>query len=244
MKSSTKWLFSILIFVLLGVSIFAISKMYLSFKKDVDDKKWYTETAKEITYDENDDNTDNGIAELALDNTDCIGWIRIENTKIDFPVMQTKSDPEFYLRRNFNKKHSNLGTPFADAACDIEYSKNIIIYGHNMKDGTMFSDLMKYKRKDYGINNPIIQLITPNGCNSYIVCAVAKVKPDDDWYTYINETDEEIFNKIKAKLQDEALYLINGELNYEDFYLTLSTCEYSQKDGRLIVIARRSDINC
>ena len=83
-----------------------LNSLHLSFKKDVDDKKWYTETAKEITYDENDDSTDNGIAKLALDNTDCIGWVRIENTKIDFPVMQTKSDPEFYLRRNFNKKHS------------------------------------------------------------------------------------------------------------------------------------------
>lgn len=244
MKSSTKWLFSILIVVLLGVSVFAISKMYLSFRKDVDDKKWFKETAKEITYDENDDNTDNGIAELALDNTDCIGWVRIENTKIDFPVMQTKNDPEFYLRRNFNKKHSNLGTPFADASCDLEKSRNIIIYGHNMKDGTMFTDLMKYKKKSFGIDNPIVQFITPNGCNRYIVCAVVKVKPDDDWYSYINETDEKTFNSIKAKLQEEALYLINGELNYEDFYLTLSTCEYSQKNGRFIVIARRSEINC
>ena len=244
MTNSKKRLCSILIAILLGLSIFAMSKVYLNYKTDHDDKKWFKETANEITYDENDDNEDNGISELALDNTDCIGWVRIENTKIDFPVMQTKDDPEYYLRRNFNKKHSNLGTPFADAACDIEYSKNIIIYGHNMKDGTMFSDLMKYKRKEYGINNPIIQLITPNGCDRYIVCAVAKVKPDDNWYTYINETDEDIFNKIRDKVEDEALYTINGGLQYEDFYLTLSTCEYSQKDGRFIVIAKRSDINC
>ena len=244
MTNSKKWIFSILIIALLGVAVFAMSKLYLDYKDDYDDKKWFKETASEITYDENDNNEDNGIAELALDNTDCIGWVRIENTKIDFPVMQTKDDPEYYLRRNFSKKQSNLGTPFADAACDIEYSKNIIIYGHNMKDGTMFSDLMKYKRKEYGINNPIIQFITPNGCDRYIVCAVAKVKPDDDWYTYINETDEDIFNKIRDKVQDEALYTINGGLQYEDFYLTLSTCEYSQKDGRFIVIAKRSDINC
>ncbi len=244
MKNSTKYIFSGVAILLLALSIFAMSKVYLGYKKDSDDKRWFRETAKEITYDENDDNTDNGITELALDNTDCVGWVRIEKTKIDFPVMQTKSDPEYYLRRNFNKQHSNLGTPFADAACDIGYSRNIIIYGHNMKDGTMFTDLVKYKKKDYGVNNPIIQFITPNGCSRYIVCAVAKVKPDDDWYTYINETDEEIFNKIRDKVQDEALYTINGGLEYDDFYLTLSTCEYSQKDGRFIVIAKRSDVNC
>ena len=244
MTSSKKWLFNIVIIACLIVFAVAMYKLFGDYYADKSEQEWFEDTAVTITYDENDDNTDNGISELAAENEDCVAWVRINNTKIDFPIMQNKDNPEYYLRRNFNKKYSYIGTPFLDANCDMSTSQNLIVYGHNMHDGTMFADLLKYKKKAFGVDNPIIQIITPNGCSQYIVCAVATVKADDEWYSFINETDEESFIKIKNHIQSKSLYLINGEMQYGDFFLTLSTCEYSQNNGRLIIIAKRSDGIC
>ena len=83
-------------------------------------------------------------------NNDLVGWIKIKNTNIDYPVMQTKDDYSYYLKRNFNKKSSIYGTPFVGEGCGINpNSDNVIIYGHNMKNGTMFADLNKYKDKEF-----------------------------------------------------------------------------------------------
>ena len=83
-------------------------------------------------------------------NSDIIGWITVDGTKIDYPVMQTQDDPEFYLRRNFQKEHATAGVPFMDASSDIFVpTSNFLIYGHNMKNGTMFHDMLKYKDKSF-----------------------------------------------------------------------------------------------
>lgn len=239
-----KWLFSALILACLAVVVGVFFKLTYDYNTDRTEQKWYKDTAPKITYDENDDNTDNGIDELVAQNPDCVAWVRIENTKIDYPIMQTKEKPEYYLRRNFNKEYSYIGTPFLDAACDMETSPNLIVYGHNMRDGTMFADLLKYRQKDYGVNNPIIKLITPSGCRRYVVIAVAKVRADDAWYSYTDTVDETIFGEFKKHIESKSLYTINGTMEYGDSFLTLSTCEYSQTNGRLIVIAKRSEGSC
>ena len=94
--------------------------------------------------------TDKGIvvgeyADLYLANNDIIGWIKVDGTNIDYPVMQTQDNPEYYLYRGFDKKPANSGTPFMDAQSDIFIpTSNFMIYGHNMKNGTMFHELLKY----------------------------------------------------------------------------------------------------
>ena len=118
--NSRKWLFSLLIVACLCVVGGVIFKLAYDFNTDRTEQKWYKDTAPKITYDENDDNTDNGIGELIEENPDCVAWVRVEKTKIDYPIMQTKNNPEYYLRRNFNKEYSYIGTPFLDAECDIE----------------------------------------------------------------------------------------------------------------------------
>jgi len=242
--NSRKWLFSLLIVACLCVVGGVIFKLAYDFNTDRTEQKWYKDTAPKITYDENDDNTDNGIGELIEENPDCVAWVRVEKTKIDYPIMQTKNNPEYYLRRNFNKEYSYIGTPFLDAECDIETSQNLIIYGHNMRDGTMFADMLKYRQKQFGVDHPIIQLITPTGCRRYVVIAVAKVRSDDAWYSYTTTTDETLFNELKEHIEKKSLYTINGKMEYGDSFLTLSTCEYSQTNGRLIIIAKRSEGSC
>ena len=87
---------------------------------------------------------------LYLENADMVGWIQIEGTSIDYPVMQTPADPNYYLKHDFEKHYTDYGCPFMQADCDaLAPSDNLIIYGHNMKDGSLFADLAKYGSKDF-----------------------------------------------------------------------------------------------
>lgn len=225
--------------------IFAIVLCYLLYNFNVDsqDQKQFDDMAQTITLeeytDDNTENNNNGITDLINQNSDCIGWVRINNSKIDYPVMQTKDNPQYYLRRDFNKQYSYLGTPFMDSRCDVNYDNNLIIYGHNMKDGKMFADLLKYREKSYFKEHNIIYFITPNGVQEYEVIAVCKVKNDDDWYGYTCQTDKESFSNLISHIKDKSLYFTQDEIQYGDYFLTISTCEYSQTNGRLIVIAKR-----
>lgn len=224
--------------------IFAIVLCYLIYNFNIDsqDQKQFDDMAQTITIEENtDDGNDNdsGITDLINRNPDCIGWIRISGTKIDYPVMQTKDNPQYYLRRDFNKQYSYLGTPFMDSRCDANYDNNLIIYGHNMKDGKMFADLLKYREKSYFKEHNIIHFITPDGVQEYEVIAVSKVKNDDDWYGYISQTDKESFSNLISHIKNKSLYFTEESVEYGDHLLTLSTCEYSQTNGRLIIIAKK-----
>lgn len=224
--------------------IFAVVLCYLiyNFNIDTQDQKQFDDMAQTITIEENtDENADNdsGIADLINQNPNCIGWIRINGTRIDYPVMQTKDNPQYYLRRDFNKQYSYLGTPFMDSRCDVNYDNNLIIYGHNMRDGKMFADLLKYREKSYFKEHNTINLISANGVQKYTVIAVCKVKNNDDWYNYTCQTDKESFNNLISHIKDKSLYQTDETVEYGDHFLTLSTCEYSQTDGRLIVIAAK-----
>lgn len=88
--------------------------------------------------------------ELYLQNNDMVGWIKVEDTKINYPVMQSKDNPNFYLKHGFDKAYTDYGCPYVQENCDMELpSDNIIIYGHHMNDGSMFAGLMKFKDKSF-----------------------------------------------------------------------------------------------
>ncbi len=243
MKKSEKRLLNIMIAICF--IIFSIALCYLVYSFDVDnrDQKRFDDMAQTIDIEENTDedaDNDSGIIDLINRNSDCIGWVKISGTKIDYPVMQTKDNPQYYLRRGFDKQYSYLGTPFMDARCDVNYDNNLIIYGHNMRDGKMFADLLKYKDKAYCRKHNTINFITPNGVQNYTVIAVCNVRNDDEWYGYTSQTDKESFNNLISHIKDKSLYLSQDEIQYGDHFLTLSTCEYSQTNGRLIVVAVRN----
>ena len=224
--------------------IFAVVLCYLIYNFNVDsqDQEQFDDMAQTITLEEDSDN-DNGVESIITENPDCIGWLRISGTKIDYPIMQTKNNPQYYLRRGFDKQYSYLGTPFMDARCDMNYDNNLIIYGHNMRDGKMFADILKYQDKTYCQEHNTIYFITPNGVQEFDVVAVCKVKNDDEWYGYTCQKDTESFNNLISEIKNKSLYQTNKTVEYGDYFLTLSTCEYSQTNGRLIVIAKRSDAN-
>ena len=153
---------------------------------------------------------EHNIQALIAENADCIGWLSIDGTSISYPVMHTPPDPQKYLRRSFYGKNSQSGVPFLDGRCDIR-STNLIIYGHNMKNGTMFSDLKKYLNTDFLNAHRTVRLETAGGVFLFTVTEVLKTNTADPWYDRIS---------------------CEGGRR-----LLLSTCYGSGKDGRLLIIA-------
>lgn len=172
----------------------------------------------------------------------CVAWIEIPGTDIDYPVMQKPGDPEYYLRRNYKGEYSYSGTPFLDENCNIRLSKNLIVYGHNMKDGTMFSDLMKYKDLQFCTEHQAMELTIDGITYDYTLYAVCSVDASDGWYTFTGQTSEDNFAELISHIQNRSSYISSTEqAEYGDNFLTLSTCDYVSDDSRLIVIAKRSD---
>lgn len=150
------------------------------------------------------------IQALITENADCIGWLSIDGTNISYPVMHTPSDPQKYLRRNFYGKYSQSGVPFLDGRCNLE-STNLIIYGHNMRNGTMFSDLKKYVNREFLNAHRTVKFETADGVQTFTVTEVLKTNTADPRYDRIS---------------------CEGGRR-----LLLSTCYGSGKDGRLLIIA-------
>lgn len=170
----------------------------------------------------------------------CVAWIEIPGTDIDYPVMQKQGDPEYYLRRNYKGEYSYSGTTFLDENCHIRLSKNLVVYGHNMKDGTMFSDLTKYKDLPFCTEHQSIKLTIDGITYNYTLYAVCSVDASDGWYTFTGQTSEDNFVELISHIQNRASYISSTELaEYGDHFLTLSTCDYASDDARLIVIAVR-----
>ena len=185
---------------------------------------------------------------LHRQNSDMVGWIKIEDTNINYPVMQTEiNDPNFYINKDFEKKESVSGTPFIDSRCTLE-SENIIIYSHNMKNGTMFGGLTKYKQKEYYENHRIISFDTIYEERKYEIIAVVLSKvvyskksteKTFEFYSYIELDTEEEFNEYVAALKKQSQYETGVSAEYNDNLITLVTCNYHTEDGRLLVVAKQ-----
>ena len=166
-----------------------------------------TETSAEPT---EQSATEHNIPALIAVNGDCIGWLSIDGTSISYPVMYTPSEPQKYLRRSFYGQYSQSGVPFLDGRCST-VGGNLIIYGHNMKNGTMFSDLKKYVNIEFLNTHRTVKFETVDGSRYYTVTEVLKTNTSNAWY-----------NRITCE---------------DGRHLILSTCYGSGKDGRLLIIA-------
>ncbi len=169
-------------------------------------------------------------------NPDCVGWVCIENTTVDYPVMFTPESPQKYLRKSFSGSYSISGTPFLNDNGGLDFD-NLIIYGHNMKNGTMFSDIVGYTDPAYRDANPIIEFETAAGLKCYEVFAVLQVKNVDSWYGFTNAESSDVFDSLVADIKGRALYDTGITPESDRQLLTLSTCHGPKSDDRLIVIA-------
>ena len=180
---------------------------------------------------------------LYLHNADMVGWISISNTTINYPVMQTKSNPNFYLTHNFEKAYSYLGVPYLQEDCDIGTSDNLIIYGHHIKWYKMFGALEQYKSKSFYEDHKKIRFDTLTEQKEYEVIAVFKTVAYSPkgfrYYDFVNAENEEEFNAYVNKCKELAFYDTGVNVEYGDRLITLSTCEYSAQNGRLVVVAKK-----
>lgn len=183
-------------------------------------------------------------APLYEQNHDLFGWLRIDGTVIDYPVMHTPTDPEKYLHTNFKREYSFGGIPFIDANCSAD-SDNLLIYGHNMLDGSMFRTLLKYQQKDFWQRNPVISFNTLYEEQEYEVVAAFydKVYKKSDtnfkFYQFYDTSDQSSFDEAMAYYREHALYDTGVTAQCGDLFLTLVTCAYQTENGRFVVVARK-----
>lgn len=184
-------------------------------------------------------------AALRQRNEDFIGWISIEGTNLDFPVMYRPDSKDYYLRHGFDGEYSNYGVPYLDEDCTLtaeNRSRNLVIYGHNMKTGTIFGCLTDYKKADTYRKHPVIEFDTLYGDGSYEVFAAFAIdvveEPDFAYYDAI-DLDESAFNAFVAEVKRRSDVDSGITPVYGEDLITLSTCEYSTANGRYVVCARR-----
>lgn len=183
---------------------------------------------------------------LKDENSDFFGWVKIEGTKVDYPVMYTPQEPEYYLRRAFDKSDSISGVPFLDGSY-VESGNHYLVYGHNMKNGTMFHALLDYAKPEFWKEHPTITFDTLQEDGTYTVIGAfySRVYYQDEtgvfrFYSYPELNAPELFQEYVDNVAAASIYDTGETAEYGDTLLTLVTCSYHTENGRFVVVARKS----
>ncbi len=233
-----------IILIIVLVANIVISTFYLlkNQQEDKEQDKIFSEIQEIIKEEDTEEKREDtiNIDKLYEINNDIVAWVKIEGTNINYPVMQTKDRPDYYLYKNFYKKYSISGTPYMAESCDIETSDNLIIYGHNMSNHRIFGELKYYKKEEYCKSHNIINLYTMNGITKYEVMAVLRtnINTGFKYYRFYKAQDEGEFDTFVKKCKELSFFDTGVTAKYGEKILTLSTCEGSQKDVRFIVVAK------
>lgn len=215
---------SVLLSALLAVSVVMTFRELSTRQKEKEDFEELAEMVQTIPpqpiqpketpalTDDEPEETLRDLSVLFVENNECIGWLCIPDTAIDYPVMYTPNAPQKYLRRNFYGEYSQSGVPFLDYRCSLD-GGDLLIYGHNMKNGTMFSDLKKYLDADFLSSHQTIELQIASSLYRYTVTEIKVTDTSDKWYENIGKN---LFENRR--------------------FLVLSTC-YGGGNGRLLIIA-------
>ena len=175
-------------------------------------------------------------------NSDTVGWIKIPDTYINYPVMQTPDRPNYYLDRDFNKNKSNHGCIYVNEQASLTTpSDNITIYGHKMANGSMFSDLLHYKAKQYYLDHPYIHFDTLTEHHVYQVMAVFSTSAEPGkGFAYHTFVDGNIisFAEFVETCKDLSIYHTGVDATYGDKLITLSTCDLPIGTQRFVVVAK------
>lgn len=178
---------------------------------------------------------------LKSENKDCVGWLTIPNTPIDYPVMTTPSAPDYYLRRNFQKKYSISGTPYIGEGLSPD-KRIFTIYAHHMKNSSLFGTLENYKNKNYKNEHKFVYFNTMGENRKYQVVGAFYVdldKPHFRYYEYNGDITMESFIDFLAGLSNVSMYDEVKDINYSDQIIMLSTCSYFVEEGRFVVVAKK-----
>ena len=184
-------------------------------------------------------------AALHEQNSDLFGWISIPNTTVNYPVMHTPNDPEYYLHRAFDRTTAKSGVPFMDGKSYTDCG-NYLVYGHKMKNGTMFAPILDYENREFWEQHPIIRFDTLDEVAEYEVFAACytQVYTSADpnafrYYRYPVLTDPVTYAEYVDGVKAMASYDTGITPQFGEQLLTLSTCSYHVDEGRFIVVARK-----
>lgn len=244
---------TLLIFLLLCVTVVAsymAVKEYRQYEavaehyEKLQDEFVETKTTEETTPDKTTEPTEPiEVAPITIDfaslleqNSDVVGWIYCQDTPINYPVVQAK-DNDKYLRRDLSGKYLVSGTVFVDYRNGaIGEDANYIVYGHNMKDGTMFSSLSKYKEQSYYDEHPVLYFLTSTG--DYKIELYAGIVVKRDALIYMPNPDEKGFAEFLSNAKEKSTFKSEVEITENDTLITLSTCSYEYNHARYIVIGK------
>ncbi len=212
------------------------------------------EEMNDQTEEENIDKTNNQKTERMLkvqklkeENSDIVGWLEIEGTSINYPVLQG-TDNEYYMNHNYKKQKSKNGSIFLIKDYDWSIpSSNLLIYGHNLNNGTMFQELLKYASEDFYKEHPIIRFTTNKEDAEYEIISAFKskvyYKSEKNvfrYYFFVNAKTEAEYNEFTQNAKKASLYNIDKTAKFGEQLITLSTCSYHVEDGRFAVVGRKS----
>lgn len=183
--------------------------------------------------------------DLLARNPEVVGWIAIDGTPVDFPVLQGR-DNDYYLHHDLDRQYDPEGIPYADYECDLQAGDHLILYGHNMGEGktTRFSSLQNYRHPDYYTRHPVIALDTLYGSALYKVTAVVPLTArtgDPDYFAFNASTsfaDEDAARRYLDEMAARALYTTGDYIRPGERLLSLCICTYEMEDARLVVMAR------
>lgn len=240
---------TIIMVVLATILVISMSYCLIQFYLSNQNKKNYEDLEKDTTMEEISQVNNEFVGkvrELQQENTDVKGWIRIEGTNINYPLLQT-TDNEFYLTHNYKKEKSKYGSIYINSNSNIkDINSNIIIYGHDMKDNQMFGDLLKYREEKYCKEHPTIKIITEEKEEEYEIVTVFKsrvfYKNEKNVFRYYQQyhfENEKQYKEYVENCKKQELYSTGKQANYGEQIITLITCEYSQENGRMVVVARK-----
>jgi len=226
------WIMIILCICLMLISGYQLINQYLLYKVAVDEYK----DLSAIAYDDVGE-ADVNFPALQQVNMDGLAWITIEDTNIDYPIVQGE-DNDYYLHHTFNGTESSSGAIFMECSNSPDFSdQNTIIYGHNMKNGSMFRDLSNYKDQSFYDEHPTFTIYTPTSTYTCEVIAAFVCNPDSDIYT-ISFEDSALFLSLQNSARASSLIQTAGVASEDAKIVTLSTCDYTYSDARMVVMAQ------
>lgn len=204
-----------------------------------------SESSKDCIQEDGDDEIDSVYQALYKQNSDFIAWICVPGTSIDYPVMSTPDDPDYYLYRAFNKEESQSGTPFVGKGCNLD-STALIIYGHNMVSGTMFGTLDRYDNIVFWSQHKRLTLTADEGQIKYEVFAAVRTQANSQEansncipFSMTGDLSKDNYNSLVTWLKDNSLFDTGLTPSYAEQILLLATCSYHTDDGRFVLAARR-----
>ena len=190
------------------------------------------------------------VEKLRQENSDIVGWVEIEGTNINYPVLQG-DDNSYYMTHNYKKEENTYGSIFLDK--DYDWSKpssNLLIYGHNLQNGSMFHDLLNYSKESYYEEHPIVRFTTEDEDLEFKIISAfysrVYYKSEKNvfrYYYFIDAENEEEYNEFVQDAKDASIYDTGKTAEYVDRLITLSTCSYHTEDGRFAIVARKKDKN-